>query len=139
MGFKISFFVCTLSVVQYRHSLFKERKQLTNQAKESRNGAKNKTKMKAQMTYRDYVIAVIKLFSLTFVNANIVVLEIHSGQLGINKIYHCHGGFKNLVFPLHFKCILVQAFFVPSTQAVNNAMQFVDVSLSQKRKKPFMI
>ena len=38
------------------------------------------------------------------VNANIVVLEIQSGQLGINKMYHCHGGFQNFVFPLHFKC-----------------------------------
>ena len=67
------------------------------------------------------------------------MLEIHSGQLGINKMYHCHGGFQNFVFPLHFKCSSVQAFFVQSTQAVNNAKQFVDVSLSKKRKKSFMI
>ena len=32
------------------------------------------------MIYSDYVIVEIKFFSLTFVNANIVVLEIHSGQ-----------------------------------------------------------
>ena len=139
MGFKISFFLCTLSVVQYGHSLFKERKQLTKPSKRKPQRCKKTKQKKAQMIHSDYVIAVIKFFSLTFVNANIVVLEIHSGQLGINKMYHFHGGFLNLVFPLHFKCISVQAFFVPSTQAVNNAMQFVDVSLSKKRKKSFMI